>query len=317
MIALRDVRAAAERLAGIAHRTPLFNSRTLDGATSAHVQVKAESFQRAGSFKIRGAYNRVASLPESVRSRGIVAYSSGNHAQAVALAAQMLGTHATIVMPRDAPTVKRAATEGYGAEVVPYDRDEQDRAEVATTIAAERGATLVPPFDDPLVIAGQGTVALEMLEDTELETLVVPVGGGGLIAGCATAAHGLSNGRLRVIGVEPAGADDTRRSLRAGRRVSVEPTTIADGLLSPAPGEMTFPIIQRLVAEVVTVTESEILDALLFLFDRMKLVAEPSGAVAIAALLSGRLEAAGERVGVVLSGGNLGVDRLVQLVASR
>lgn len=299
----------------VAHRTPVVTSRTLDRRAGAQVFLKCENLQRGGAFKIRGAYTRIAALPAAVRARGVFAYSSGNHAQAVAIAAGLLGSTATILMPADSPPVKLAATLGYGARVLHYDRYRQRREEVGARLAAERGLTLVPPYDDPLVMAGQGTVALELLADVpDLDVLVVPVGGGGLIAGCATAATALRPG-IRVVGVEPAAGDDTRRSLATGTRVRVGvPATIADGLAADLPGELTFEVTRRLVDAVVTVTDEEIVAAMRFLFERTKLVVEPSGAVGVAALLTGRVpDVTGRRVGVVLSGGNVGADRFAEL----
>jgi threonine dehydratase len=280
--------------------------------------VKAESFQRGGAFKFRGAYTKISSLPAAVLRRGVLAYSSGNHAQAVALAARLLGSSATILMPEDAPAAKVEATRGYGAEIVTYDRWRESREELGEQLAAERELELVRPYDDPLVMAGQGTTALELLEDApELEAIVVPVGGGGLIAGCSTAAKAIRPG-IHVAGVEPEAGDDTRRSLAAGERVRIEvPQTIADGLQAREPGELTFAVNRRLVDEIVTVTDEEIVDAMAFLFDRLKVVAEPSGAVGIAALLAGKLDLRGHEVGVVLSGGNVGAARFAELVASR
>jgi threo-3-hydroxy-L-aspartate ammonia-lyase len=317
VISLDDVRAAAARLDGVANRTPVFTSRTLDERVGASVHVKAECFQRGGAFKFRGAYNKIASLASDVRSRGVLAYSSGNHAQAVAIAARLLGTSATIVMPEDAPAAKLEATRGYGAEIVSYDRWTDDREEIGSRLARERGVELVRPYDDPLVMAGQGTTALELLEDVPaLDLLVVPVGGGGLIAGCATAAKALRP-EIRVVGVEPDAGDDTRRSLAAGERVHLGvPRTIADGLQTPEPGELTFEVNRGLVDEIVTVTDDEILDAMAYLFDRLKLVVEPSGAVGIAALLTGRIATAGN-VGVVISGGNVGAARFAALLGGR
>jgi threo-3-hydroxy-L-aspartate ammonia-lyase len=309
-IELEDVERAAQRLAGVAHRTPVLTSRTLDELTGAHVHLKAECFQRGGAFKFRGAYNKISSLDAP---RGVIAYSSGNHAQAVAIAARLVGTTAMIVMPEDAPAAKRDATLGYGAEVVAYDRWTQDREAIGAQLAEEHRLELVRPYDDPLVMAGQGTAALELLgEAPDLDTLVAPVGGGGLIAGCATAAKGLRPG-IRVVGVEPEAGDDTARSLAAGERIRIEvPRTIADGLQATQPGELTFEVNERLVDEVVTVSDAEIVDAMVFLFDRLKLVTEPSGAVGIAALLAGRVP--GERIGVVISGGNVGAARFAELV---
>jgi threo-3-hydroxy-L-aspartate ammonia-lyase len=317
MLGPDDVRAAARRLDGVAHRTPVVTSRTLDERTGAHVHLKPECLQRTGSFKFRGAYTKISALPPDVLGRGVAAFSSGNHAQAVALAAQLLGTSATILMPEDAPAAKVEATRGYGAEIVTYDRYTQDRAELGAALAEERGVELVKPYDDPLVMAGQGTAALELLEEVPgLDVLVVPVSGGGLIAGCATAAKALRPG-MRVVGVEPESGDDTRRSLEAGRRIRIEvPRTIADGLQVSEPGELTFEVNRRLVDEIVTVTDVEIVDAMRFLFDRVKLVVEPSGAVGVAALLAGALAAPGRSVGVVLSGGNVGAARFAELVGA-
>jgi threonine dehydratase len=313
VIELADVQEAATRLAGVAHRTPVLTSRTLDELTGSQVFLKAECLQRTGAFKFRGAYNKLASLPEG---RNVIAYSSGNHAQAVALAARLRGVHATIVMPEDAPAAKLEATRGYGAEVVTYDRWTESREEIGARLAAERGLELVRPYDDPLVMAGQGTVALELLEDVpDLDVLVAPVSGGGLIAGCATVADALRPA-ARIVGVEPAAGDDTARSLAAGERVNVGiPRTIADGLGAPEPGELTFAVNRELVDEVVTVEDEELVEAMVFLFDRVKLVTEPSGAVGVAALLSEKLDARGPRVGVVISGGNVGAARFAELVS--
>jgi threo-3-hydroxy-L-aspartate ammonia-lyase len=315
MLAPDDVQAAARRLDHVAHRTPVVTSRTLDERAGAGVYLKPECLQRTGSFKFRGAYTKISSLAPDALERGVVAFSSGNHAQAVALAARLLGTSATILMPEDTPTAKLEATRGYGAEIVTYDRYTQDRGELGAALAEERGAELVKPYDDPLVMAGQGTAALELLTDVpDLDVLVVPVGGGGLIAGCATAAKALRPD-IRVVGVEPEAGDDTRRSLEAGRRIPMAvPRTIADGLQATAPGELTFEVNRRLVDEIVTVTDGEIVDAMRFLFDRAKLVAEPSGAVGVAALLAGALAGAGRRIGVVISGGNVGAARFAELV---
>jgi threo-3-hydroxy-L-aspartate ammonia-lyase len=316
VIELADVEAAARRLEGIAHRTPVFTSRTLDERTGARVHVKAECFQRGGAFKFRGAYNKISSLDEDALRRGVLAYSSGNHAQAVALAAALLGSHATIVMPEDAPAAKLDATRGYGAEIVPYDRWRESREEIGARLAGERGLELVRPYDDPLVMAGQGTAALELLEKVaELDLLLVPVSGGGLLAGCSTVAKALRPG-IHVVGVEPEAGDDTRRSLAAGERVRIEvPRTIADGLQATEPGELTFEVNRRRVDEVVTVSDDEIVAAMTFLYDRLKLVAEPSGAVGIAALLAGKVDAGGRAAGVVLSGGNVGAARFAELVS--
>ena len=315
MIELEDVQAAANGLQGVANRTPVLTSRTLDGMVGALVHVKAECFQRGGAFKFRGAYTKIASLAPETRAHGVVAYSSGNHAQAVAIAAQLLGTRATILMPADAPTAKVDATRGYGATIVEYDRWTENREEIGAQLANERRLELVRPYDDPLVMAGQGTVALELLEDVpDLDLLVVPVGGGGLMAGCSTVAKALRP-EIRVVGVEPESGDDTRRSLATGQRVhGGVPRTIADGLQASEPGELTFEVNRERVDEIVTASDAEILDAMAFLFDRLKIVTEPSGAIGIAALLSGRLEARGGRVGVIVSGGNVGVTRFAELL---
>jgi threo-3-hydroxy-L-aspartate ammonia-lyase len=307
VIELEDVQAAAQRLAGVARRTPVLTSRTLGD----DIYLKAECFQRSGAFKFRGAYNKLATLPEG---RDVIAYSSGNHAQAVALAALLQGRRATIVMPEDAPTAKLEATRGYGGEVVTYDRWTESREEIGARLAEERGLELVKPYDDPLIMAGQGTTALELLEDVpELDALVVPVSGGGLIAGCATAVKALRP-QTRVIGVEPAAGDDHARSRAAGERVRVEiPRTIADGLGAPEPGELTWQVNSELVDDFVSVSDEEMVEAMTFLFDRMKVVVEPSGAVGVAALLHGRIPRDG-RVGIVLSGGNVGAARFADLV---
>ena len=306
MIGPGDVRAAARVLDGVAHRTPPVTSRTLGD----QVVLKPECLQRAGAFKFRGAYNKIASLPAGTP---VVAYSSGNHAQAVALAARLLGSEATILMPADAPAAKVAATRGYGAEVAMYDRYSDDREALGSALAAERGLELVRPYDDPLVMAGQGTAALELIEDAgAVDTLVVPVGGGGLISGCATIARDL--GVRRVVGVEPEAGDDWRRSFEAGRPERIDvPRTIADGLQTNVPGELTWEVASQLVDEIVTVTDAEIVEAMRFAFERLKLVVEPSGAVGIAAVLQERVGSAG-RVGVIVSGGNVGADRFAELV---
>jgi threonine dehydratase len=317
VLGIDDVRDASVRLAGVATRTPVLRSRTLDRVAGSHVHLKAEMFQRAGAFKFRGAYNRISRLSEDERGRGVAAYSSGNHAQAVGLAGSLVGTSATILMPEDAPPEKVTATRAYGSEVVTYDRYREDREEIGRQLAVDRGLTLVPPYDDPIVMAGQGTAVLELLEHVPyLDMLVVPVGGGGLIAGSATAAKALRPS-IRVVGVEPAAGDDTRRSLEAGRRIRIDaPRTIADGLQAHIPGELTFELNRHLVDEIVTVADDQILEAMRFLFERMKVVAEPSGAVGLAALLSGRIDPRGA-VGVVLSGGNIGAQRFGSLIGRR
>jgi len=316
VVSLQDIRDAAQRIAGAAHRTPVLRSRTLDALTGARVYLKAEHLQRVGAFKFRGAYNAIARLPAEQRARGIAAYSSGNHAQAVALAARELGSTAVIVMPSDTPAAKLDAVAGYGAEIVTYDRYTGNREELGERLPGERGLALIPPYEHPDVIAGQGTAALELLEEVgALDALVVPVGGGGLIAGSATAAKGLQPG-IRVVGVEPAAGDDTYRSLAAGERVRIPvPRTIADGQAAPIPGELTFSINRRLVDEIVLVTDDEIRAGLRFAVDRLKQVLEPSGATGLAALLAGRLRPAPARIGVIISGGNVGAARLAELLS--
>jgi threo-3-hydroxy-L-aspartate ammonia-lyase len=301
-----DILAAARVLAGRAHRTPVMTSRTIDALTGARVYFKCENLQRTGAFKFRGAYHALARLDPEAQRRGVVAYSSGNHAQAVALAGRLLSIPVVIVMPADAPPVKLEATRGYGAEVVLYDRERDDRARIAAELAAGRGLTLVPPFDHPHIIAGQGTAAKELFEETgPLDILLVPCGGGGLLSGCATAARALFPA-VRVFGVEPAAGDDVQRSIRSGAIVSVRnPDTIADGARTAAPGKLTFPLIMRHVDDILTVDDRALVRAMRRLWERMKLVVEPTGALGAAALLEGQLDAAGHRVGIVLSGGNV------------
>jgi threonine dehydratase len=319
VLGIDDVRRAAERLAGVAHRTPVLTSSAVDALVGAQLSFKCETFQRVGAFKFRGAYNALASLEPDVRMRGVCAASSGNHAQALALAAALWEVPAVILMPEDAPALKRAATESYGAEIVTFDRYHDDREALTRTLAAERGLAPVHPFDNPAVMAGQGTVALELLEQVgseRLDAVVVPVGGGGLISGCATVIKALAPG-TRVVGVEPEASDDVARSLASGRReqVSVGPT-IADGQQLPSPGELTWPVIRERVDEVVTVGDDQIVSAMRLLFERMKLVVEPSGACAFAAVLAGAVPVAGQRLGVVLSGGNVGAEAFAALMHS-
>ncbi|KUJ42553.1 pyridoxal-phosphate dependent enzyme [Streptomyces sp. NPDC093228] len=315
LVTLADVREAAAHIKGVAHRTPVLRSRTLDELVGAEVFVKCENFQRIGAFKFRGAYNAASRLPADQVAKGIAAYSSGNHAQAVALAARELGTTAVILMPEDTPRSKREATAGYGAEIVTYDRYTGDRVAIGEALAADRGLALIPPYEHPHVIAGQGTAALELIEETgDLDALVVPVGGGGLIAGSATAAKGLRSA-TRVIGVEPENGDDTKRSLEAGRRISIPvPRTIADGQAADTPGELTFAVNRRLVDGIALVSDGQIRDAMRFAFERMKLVVEPSGASALAALLAHRIDRLPRRVGVILSGGNIGAERFTEIL---
>jgi threonine dehydratase len=318
VLGIEEVRDAVRRLNGVAHRTPLLTSRTLDHRAGATALLKAEALQRTGSFKFRGAYNKIASIAPDQLERGVLAFSSGNHAQAVALAAALVGSRATIVMPADAPAIKLAATSAYGADVVTYDRYTEDREHIGRELAERRGLTLVRPFDDPLVIAGQGTAGLELIEDGgELDLLLAPVGGGGLIAGCATAVKAACPD-ARVIGVEPEAGDDYRRSLAAHRRIAIDvPRTIADALQVTMPGELTFALNRALVDEIVTVSDTELLDAMQFAFERLKLVLEPGGAAALAAVLARKADVGDvRRAGVILSGGNIETARFCQLLAN-
>jgi threonine dehydratase len=315
MISLDDVRAAARRIDGVAHRTPVLTSHALDQATGATVLLKAENLQRGGAFKFRGAYNTVASLTDAERARGVATVSSGNHAQALALAAKLHHTPAVILMPDDAPAPKLAATEAHGAEIIRFDRYGQDREELLAELVEARGLVPVHPYDDERVMAGQGTVALELIEDAgPVDVLLVCVGGGGLVSGCATAAKALLDD-VRVIGVEPEAGDDVKRSLDAGERVTIPvPRTIADGQQLPTPGELPFAVIRERVDDVVLASDAEIVNAMRFLFERLKTVAEPSGACALAALMAGHAEARGLRVGVTISGGNVSAARFAELV---
>jgi threo-3-hydroxy-L-aspartate ammonia-lyase len=310
-----DVAAAAERLAGRAHRTPVMTSRSVDERTGATVFFKCENLQRIGAFKFRGAYNAMSQLSEAERRRGVLAYSSGNHAQAVALAGRMLAIRVTIVMPQDAPAVKLEATRGYGAEVVLYDKHREVREEVAERVARERGLAMIPPFNHPQVIAGQGTAAKELIEDTgPLDSLFVPVSGGGLISGCAVAAAHWSPG-CKVIGVEPEAGDDAARSFRTKTlQTCHNPDTIADGARTHALGELTFPLVLRYVHDIVTVSDPELLRSMFYLWERMKIVVEPTGALGAAGLFERRLPVAGKRVGVILSGGNVDLKLLARFV---
>jgi threonine dehydratase len=310
-LALDDVRAAAQVIDGVAHRTPVITSRTL----GAGVYLKCESFQRGGAFKFRGAFNFLSSLSDKERERGVCAISSGNHAQAVALSARELGIRAAILMPEDAPAAKLAAVEGYGAEITTYDRYSKPQVEAGREFAESTGMTFVPAYDDPRIAAGAGTAALELLEDAgELDLLVAPVGGGGLMAGSATVVKALHPG-ARVIGVEAAASAVTKRSLAAGERIQIPvPRHIADGQMLTQPGEFTFSVMQELVDEIVLVSDEEIVAAMAFLFDRLKLVTEPSGAIATAALLAGHVRPEGARTGVIVSGGNVGLERFLDLM---
>lgn len=310
-VTLRDIQAAAGRIRPIAQRTPVLTSRSFDAEAGLAAFFKCENFQTGGAFKIRGAANFVYSIPKEDLARGVVAYSSGNHAQAVAIAAQSVGIPATLVMPEDAPRSKVEATRARGARIVVYDRFTQDRVALGKQIASETGATVVPPFDHPWIMAGAGTVAVELLEQApKLDALVICIGGGGLISGCSIAAKALDPS-IRIFGVEPADANDTYLSLAADKRIEIPPpATIADGLRSPMPGELTFPIVQQNVEKIILVTDDEIRVTVKFLLTRLKILAEPSGAVSAAAVLFKKLPPGLGRVGVVLSGGNVDYELL-------
>lgn len=317
-VTFEDVLTAADRLRGVAHRTPVVTSRTLDTRTGTTAFLKCENLQRMGAFKFRGAYNRIAQLTPAERTRGVVAFSSGNHAQGVALAAQLLDVPATIVMPSDAPESKVAATREYGARVISYDRQTMNRGAIAAELAAQTGATLVPPYDDRAIVAGQGTVALELCESTpDLDVLLVCTGGGGLLAGCTLAATALRPG-IAIYGVEPEAGDDFARSFARNERIEIAvPQTIADGQQTTSPGELTFPIVRALCTGILTVSDDDLRSAMRFAFERLKLVMEPSGASALAALLANKLDVRGKRVGVIVSGGNVDARRYAEILAAR
>ncbi len=310
----RKLLEARRRLDGIAHRTPVVTSRTLDERVGARVHLKCENFQRVGAFKFRGAYNTISQLPEEDKARGVVAFSSGNHAQAVALTCRLLGVPATIVMPRTAPRMKLAATRGYGAEIVEYDIAEQSREELAARISSERGRIIIPPFNHPHIVAGQGTAAAELLEETgPLDVLLTPLGGGGLLSGSSVAAREFSP-NCRLIGVEPEAGDDGARSFRSGRLERIEtPDTIADGARTNSLGPLTFGLIRRYVHDVITVPDADLVRTMRFVWERMKLVVEPTAVLGLAALYTGKLRFPGERVGVILSGGNVDLERAAEL----
>jgi len=312
-----DVAAAAERIAPAAHRTPVLRSRTADAQTGAELFFKCENFQRMGAFKFRGAFNALSRFDPAQRKAGVVAFSSGNHAQAIALSARLLGMPATIVMPHDAPAAKVAATRGYGSNVVVYDRYQEDREAIGLRLAEEGGLTLIPPFDHPDVIAGQGTAAKELLEETgPLDALFVCLGGGGLLSGSALAARALAPG-CKVYGVEPEAGDDGRQALRAGRRVHIEvPKTIADGAQTQALGEITFEIIRRDVDDIFTASDAELVEAMRFFAERMKMIVEPTGCLGFAAARRMASELKGRRVGVIISGGNVDLARFAALTGS-
>jgi len=320
-VSLADIEAAAARIKGVAVETPLLESAVLNERLGFRVLVKPETLQRVGAFKFRGAYNRLVQLTDDERKRGVVAFSSGNHAQGVALAAKLLGIPALIVMPADAPTVKADATLGYGAEVKFYDRLTESREKIAAAIAAERGSIVVPAFDDPHIIAGQGTAGLELVQQArarsaELGAVVVPCSGGGLLAGIATAVKALSP-NTALIGVEPEGYDDTLKSLQAGERRPMTPThrTLCDALETPCPGELTFPILKQTVADVAVVTDAEVAEAMRYAFSVLKLVVEPGGSAGLAALLAGKVKTHGaDTVGLVLSGGNVDPEQFAKVL---
>lgn len=318
MLTIQLIRDAAERLRGHVHRTPVITSRSFNEAAGKEVFFKCENLQRAGAFKIRGATNKILSLTDEEKKRGVAAFSSGNHAQAVALASREAGIRAVIAMPDDAPQAKVAATRGYGAEIVFYDRLKQDREEVAIELAKRDGRVMVPPYDDYMILAGQATCGLEFLEEVpDLDCLVAPCSGGGLFAGVSTAAKAI-NPSIRCFPVEPDTADDTRQSFVKGERVSIPPPpTIADGLRVQSPGTLTFPILQKTAEDVLTVSDEEIIETIKFFLFRMKLLVEPSGAAAAAAVLTGKLPPDIKRVGVVVSGGNIDAALLSQFLTAQ
>jgi threo-3-hydroxy-L-aspartate ammonia-lyase len=314
-VTFSDIEAAAKRLEGIAHRTPVMTSRTADAKADGKLSFKCENLQRGGAFKFRGAYNAIATLTEEQRRHGVIAYSSGNHAQAVALAGRLQSVATTIVMPKDAPAAKVSATREYGGEVIFYDRYTESREEICAALAAERGLSVIPPYDNPRVIAGQGTAARELFATSgELDVLLVSLGGGGLLAGSALAAKALSP-RCRVIGVEPEAGNDGQQSFRAGKVIRIPvPRSIADGALTTFIGENNFPIIRALVDDVVTVSDQMLIDAMRFFAERMKIVVEPTGCLGTAAAFSRQFHQPGERVGILISGGNIDLPRYAELL---
>jgi threo-3-hydroxy-L-aspartate ammonia-lyase len=315
-IDFNDVKQAAQRLQGIAHRTPVLTSRTANEMAGAELFFKCENFQRMGAFKFRGAYNALAQFSAEQKKNGVCAFSSGNHAQGIALSAKLLGMPAAIVMPLDSPAVKMAATRGYGAEVITYDRYKEDRIAMGQKLANERGMTLIPPYDHAHVMAGQGTAALELLEDVgQLDKLIVCLGGGGLISGCAVAAKHL-NPKIRVIGVEPEAGNDAQQSKRAGKIIKIDtPNTIADGAQTQFVGNLTFPVIQELVDDIVTVSDAQLIEAMRFSAAYMKMVIEPTGGLAMAAAMQGVIDVKGQRVGVIVSGGNIDIAQFAKYLA--
>lgn len=314
-ISFADVVAAHERIRGVAHQTPVLTSATADALTGATLFFKCENFQRMGAFKFRGAYNAISQFTPEQKASGVITFSSGNHAQAIALSARLLGVRAVIVMPEDAPAIKVEATRGYGGEVIFYNRYTEDREAIGKQLAAERGLTLIPPYDHPHVMAGQGTAARELIEQAgELDLLLVCLGGGGLLSGCAVAARAM-NPACKVIGVEPEAGNDGQRSFRSGEIVHIDtPKTIADGAQTQHLGNYTFPVIRELVDDIVTVSDAELVDTMAFLAGRMKVVAEPTGCLAAAAALHGKVDVAGKRVGIIVSGGNVDLQRFAALI---
>jgi threonine dehydratase len=314
-ICFDDIVQAHERITGVAHRTPVLTSSTANGMTGAQIFFKCENFQRSGAFKFRGAYNAIAQFNAEQRARGVVTFSSGNHAQGIALSARMLGVKAVIVMPIDAPPIKIAATRGYGAEVVLYDRYTEDREAIGRQLAQERGLTLIPPYDHPHVMAGQGTLVKELIEEVgELDALLVPLGGGGLLSGCATAAKAMLP-KCQVFGVEPKAGNDGQQSFQSGQIVHIEtPDTIADGAQTQHLGNYTFPVIQQRVDDILTVDDNALVDAMKFFAGRMKIMVEPTGCLGAAALFSRQIDLQGKKVGVVISGGNVDLMRFASLL---
>jgi len=313
-----DVESAARQIAGVAHKTPVATSRSVDARTGASVFFKCENLQRAGAFKFRGAYNALSRLTPDERTRGVVTFSSGNHAQAIALAGQVLDIPRVIVMPSDAPAVKKIATEGYGGEVILYDREKEDREEIGRRLAHDRGLTLVPPYDHPHIIAGQGTAARELIEEVgALDFLFAPCGGGGLLSGTALAANAMAPS-CKVIGVEPAAGDDAMRSFRTKTLQTVNnPKTVADGARTPSLGSLTFPLVLQYVSDMTTVDDPTLLKTMFYLWERLKLVVEPTGALGAAAAIAGTFPIRGARVGVILSGGNVDLTQVAGWLTGR
>jgi threo-3-hydroxy-L-aspartate ammonia-lyase len=311
-----DIVTAAGRIAGVAHKTPVMTSRTADAMTGASLFFKCENLQRAGAFKFRGAYNAISALSDAERAQGVVAFSSGNHAQAIALASKLLGVQAVIVMPSDAPEMKVQATKGYGAEVVLYDRYTEDREAIGRRLADERGLNLIPPFNHPQIIAGQGTAAKELIEEVgPLDWLFVPTGGSGLLAGTALAAAALSPG-CKVVGVEPEAGNDVQQSFRKGERVEIpQPRSIADGALTTLVGAINFPIVQALVHDIDTASDAQLVETMRFFAERMKIIVEPTGCLSAAAVFASKAIKPGDRVGIVISGGNIDMSSFAQLLA--